>query len=154
MQTTYVDFRRTFFIAVLSLLAVLVTSLSQADTKGEAAKEEIREAATAIGDYTAEQKDAAVAKAKELMDKLDDQIHVWEGRFEENWQDLKKSSQENYKTSMQELRKKRNDLSEWYGSMKHSSADAWEEVKKGFTDTYDQMVKSLDQNQEKMNTEK
>ncbi|MGB3212502.1 MAG: hypothetical protein WBB19_17510 [Desulforhopalus sp.] len=138
------------FYAVLSLLFIF-TTYSQAS--GENTKEEIQEAAAAIGDYTVEQKDAAVAKAKELMEKLDTKITVWEGQLEENWSDLKQSSRENYQQSLRELRKQRNDLSEWYGSMKYSSKEAWNEVKQGFSNAYDSLADAYSDTEENMNKE-
>ena len=39
-------------------------------------------------------------------------------------------------STLKALRKKRNDLAEWYGGMQHSSAKAWDHVKEGFLDSY------------------
>ena len=38
--------------------------------------------------------------------------------------------------NLRALRKQRNQVAEWYGSMKTSSADAWDHMKKGFSDAY------------------
>lgn len=41
---------------------------------------------------------------------------------------------------MKALRKKRNTLSEWYGSLQHSSASAWDHVKEGFVEGYEALA--------------
>ena len=42
------------------------------------------------------------------------------------------------------LRKKRNELSEWYGGLKHSSANAWDHVKDGFAEGYESLEDAFD----------
>lgn len=37
---------------------------------------------------------------------------------------------------MKALRKQRNDLAEWSGRMRESSAEAWDHVKQGFVESY------------------
>jgi hypothetical protein len=41
-------------------------------------------------------------------------------------------ARENLKT----VRKQRNQVAQWYGSMKTSSANSWDQMKKGFLDSY------------------
>lgn len=129
-----------FSISLYTLLILMFVFTTSAPASSENPKEEVKEAAEAIGSYTVEQKNAAVAKAGELMEKLDDKIDVWEEKMEANWDDLKESSQENYRKSLRKMRQQRNELSEWYGSMKHSSSEAWNEVKEGFSNAYDGLV--------------
>lgn len=131
------------YFIVFSLLALFVaatlSSVKAADTD---VGKETREALAAIGVYSVEQKDAAVEKVKEMMDDLDERINELEGEAGEKWSDLKGSSREKYQTSLVALRKQRNELAEWYGSMKDSSKNAWNEVKIGFAKSYDTLVGS------------
>jgi pyruvate/2-oxoacid:ferredoxin oxidoreductase beta subunit len=128
---------------LMALFAALVFFVATgARAAGNDVSEEVKEAAAAIGEYSVEQKDAAVEKAKEMMDSLDDRIHKLEGEMEANWDDMKQSSREKYSNTMKELRQKRNDLAEWYGSLKHSSKDAWNEVQDGFAKSYDALAQS------------
>lgn len=133
----------TRYFVVLSLFTLffagILSSVKAADTD---VSKETKEALTAIGEYGVEQKDAAVKKAKEMMDSLDERINKLEGEAEAKWGDLKESSKEKYHTSLTALRKQRNEVSEWYGSMKHSSKSAWNEVKAGFSKSYDTLVQS------------
>ena len=106
----------------------------------EAAKKEIKEAAAAIKDYTIEEKEEAVAKAQELMEKFDDNRHVWEGRMKEKFANLKDASKEKYEVSKKSLEKQRQELSVWKDKMQNSTSDAWDEVKSGFQGAYESLV--------------
>ncbi len=46
-----------------------------------------------------------------------------------------KSEKKNAKM-LASLRKQRNELAEWSGSLKTSSAESWEHIKEGFSDAY------------------
>ncbi len=140
-------------IGSTALLALLIASVSQSSTTGDNAKKEVKEAAAAIGDYTSEQKDAAVDKAKELMDKLDTRMELWETKLEGKWQDLKQTSKENYTQSKQELKERRSKVSQWYENMKDSSADAWDNVKQGFSNSYNELSESFDETEKKLDSE-
>ncbi len=148
------NFLYRFFIAVLSIFSLVILLPVFTNASSEKVKKEVKEAASAIGDYTIEQKDIAVAKARELMDKIDDKTNVLEEKSEKKWGSLKQSSRENYRKTLKELRKRRNDLSEWYGSMKQSSKDAWSEVKQGFLKSYESVVNEYDAAQKKLDKTK
>ena len=44
---------------------------------------------------------------------------------------------------MNKLNKEREVVAEWYGGLRHSSTAAWEDVKKGFADSYDRLDKAF-----------
>ncbi|TKB10884.1 hypothetical protein [Desulforhopalus sp. IMCC35007] len=106
----------------------------------EAAQKEISEAVAAIKDYTIEERDEAIAKAQELLDKFDDNKHVWEGRMKEKLDNLKDSSKDNYEASKKSLEEQRKELSMWKEKMQNSSSEAWDEIKTGFEGAYDSLV--------------
>ena len=131
------------FILLLTLMAVFICFVPAPVWSGASdVKEEVKQAGAAIGEYSAEQKDAAIDKAKEMMDELDDRMHVLEGRFKEKQGNLKQSSKESYQRSMQELKRQREELSAWYEKMKDNSGDSWQEIKQGFADAYDSLATS------------
>jgi hypothetical protein len=45
---------------------------------------------------------------------------------------MDQSARKKARASLKALRKQRNEVAEWYGGLKHSSSNAWEDVKKGF----------------------
>ena len=42
------------------------------------------------------------------------------------------------------LQKKRTEVAEWYGGLKHSSRNAWEDVKAGFLKSYHELCNAFD----------
>jgi hypothetical protein len=136
-------------LVIVSLMTTFMLSNAMAVNAADP-KQEMKEAAEAIAEYSVEQKDAATAKAKEMMSDLDKRIESVEKRLAENWDDLKQSTREQYGDTLKTLRKKRNTLSEYYGGLKHSSKDAWQEVRDGFAKSYNQLVLSWQQAETEM----
>lgn len=152
-QKHIVRTKRNFLNAALVVLTgsiLFAASLVQASSH-EDMKKEVNEAAAAIGDYSVEQKDKAVAEAKEMMSELDRKWDETEASMKENWDGLKESSKENYELSKKEYNEQRRELSEWLDKMQDSSAGAWEETKKGFTEAHDSLSSSWERAMEKLN---
>ncbi len=141
---------RLFCLPVLLSFCFMLVFAAYAQASSKEMKKEVSEAASAIGDYTIEQKDAAVSKAKEMMAALDQKTDSLERKLEANWENMQQASRGKYQKSLKELREKRNQLSEWYGGMKQSSKEAWTEVKKGFASTYDGVVKAYEDTEEEI----
>ncbi|MBI4791255.1 MAG: hypothetical protein HY789_00575 [Deltaproteobacteria bacterium] len=118
-------------------------------TKQGEAKKEMDDTMQAIQDYSIDKKEQVMADAKELLDKMDAKIDQLEKQSREKWQQMSEASREKSQETLRELRKKRNEIAEWYGGMKHSSANAWNEVKKGFINSYHSLQDSLDEAPEK-----
>lgn len=154
MRAQASNYSRLFYLSILSSFFLMLVFAACAHASGKEVEKKVSEAASAIGNYTIEQKDAAVSKAKEMMDTLDRKTDRLERKLEENWADMQQASREKYQKSLKELREKRNKLSEWYGGMKQSSKDAWSEVKKGFSNTYDGVVKAYKDTEKEMNEKK
>jgi septal ring factor EnvC (AmiA/AmiB activator) len=138
-------------ITFLCLVGTIFLSgtFSQAASQDDV-KKEMKEASSAIADYSVDQKDKAVAEAKELMNKLDQNINDAETSMKENWHSLEESSKQNYELSKTEFKKQREELAGWLDKMQNSSADAWEETKKGFADAHDSLSSSWKKATEKM----
>jgi len=116
-------------------------------TSAEDVKKETAEAMQAIKKYSYEQKDKAVKETKAAMDKLDIRIDDMQSRMEKNWNEMSQASREEASKTLKTLRKKRNDLSEWYGGLKHSSAKAWNHVKDGFASGYESLAEAFEKAQ-------
>jgi predicted RNase H-like nuclease (RuvC/YqgF family) len=106
-------------------------------------KEESVEVSQKIKNYTIKQRDEAVKAAKAGLADLDARIDRMERRLEKNWNKMDEAARAKARTTMASLRKQRNEAAEWYGSMKHSSAAAWNDVKKGFAKSYDDLKASF-----------
>ena len=129
-------------ICALILFGMLsATPLSYAETEStntsmEEIKKETKELLATIGAYTADKKDEAVQKAKEGLSKLDKRIDTLEANIDKNWDTMSEVTRKEARENLKALRKQRNQVAEWYGSMKTSSAKSWDHMKKGFSDSY------------------
>ncbi|MCF8061912.1 MAG: hypothetical protein K9M82_05300 [Deltaproteobacteria bacterium] len=133
-----------FAVAGLLLLCPAPGALSGASSGGEETsagdvQQEVEEAMRAIRSFSAEQRDDAVAQAKEALRKLDARIDRLENRMQEGWSDLDQAARRKTRESLQRLREQRNELAEWYGGMKHGSMDAWDRLKQGFLNSYEKL---------------
>jgi len=99
-------------------------------------KREWAQAAKALKSYSVAQREQALAKGAEVLEAMDARIETLEARTADEWAKLRKSARQKRKATLRALRKQRNDVAQWYGGMKHGSADAWDQVKQGFIDAY------------------
>lgn len=97
----------------------------------------------ALMDYTSDQKDEALSKAKTTMDQLDENIDSLQERLFGEWSDIDQSSRDKLRSQMNSLSRQRNLLSQWYGAMMQSSSDAWEDVKEGFMNSFKELSDSF-----------
>ena len=134
---------------LLSALALLATTASFADdqnndqTTASEIKKNAAQTYKSLKDYSVQQRDKAVAEAKEELGKLDQHIAEMQRNLDEHWQDMSAAARKQTRESLALLRQKREEAAEWYGGLKHSSGEAWEEVKKGFSDSYDRLEQAV-----------
>lgn len=132
---------------VLGMIAMMMFSLvviAQAQSSNDAVtaedvKKETKELIDTLQQYTVEQRDQAVKEAEQALKKLDGRIDELENNIDNNWDKMTQSARQKARANLKELRQQRNAVSESYGSFKSSSAGAWEEMKKGFSDAYQSM---------------
>jgi len=127
---------------VFALVAVLVlgppgyAESSSDKTSIKEVKQETQDLIGTLKAYSADQRDEAVRKTKAVLDNLDRRIDNLETRIDNNWDNMNKEARKKARSSLRALRKQRTKVAEWYGSMQSSSTDAWEHMKKGFSDAY------------------
>ena len=136
---------RTF--ALGALLAVSPWSLA-----GEAAGDKTTakdvskkagETGRAIKDYTVAQRDEAINNAKAALDDVDARIRRLERKLDNEWDKLDQATRKKARATLAALRRERNEVAEWYGGLKHSSAESWEQVKAGFVKSYEALRESF-----------
>ena len=136
-------------LVVVSIALLAIPSVSLADqtaeekTKKEEAKQEIREAFTAVKNYTADQRDEALKKIKVALESIDNQIESMENRIGKKWDQMDQAARRKARSTLASLRKQRNELAEWYGGLKYSSAEAWGHVKNGFLKSYEALSQAF-----------
>jgi small-conductance mechanosensitive channel len=106
-------------------------------------KHDAAETARAIKNYTVEQKDEAVKKAREALDDMDARIDRLQARLDKKWTQMTQAAREKAQATERGLRKERTQAAEWYGGLKHSSANAWGDVKSGFVKSYEALADAI-----------
>jgi len=106
-------------------------------TSFEQVERETRDLLQTIKSYSADKKDAALAKADKALDRLDGRIDELQAKIDNRWESMTATARQQARANMQSLRQQREELAQWYDKMKTSSADAWEHVKQGFSDAFE-----------------
>ncbi|MFQ5597195.1 MAG: hypothetical protein ACE5GK_04015 [Nitrospiria bacterium] len=132
------------FAWVLSLILIGFFHRSFAQTSTdkttmEDVRKEVHDLIEVLKGYTAEERKEAIEKTESALDRLDNRIDALESHIENRWDQMSREARREARTQLKALRKQRLRLAEWLGRLKSSSADAWEHVKKGFSDAYDTM---------------
>lgn len=134
-------------LALGSLLAVsplaLAAEPSGGKTTAKDVSKKVEDSGKAIKDYTVAQRDEAIKQAKAALDDLDTRIGRLERKLDNDWDRVDQDARKKARTALRALRKERNEVGEWYGGLKHSSAEAWEQVKAGFVKSYGDLKKSF-----------
>jgi hypothetical protein len=133
-------FITAIFLAVGSVLFAAKTSAE----KREDVKENVTEAAEGIKNYSFDQRDRTIVKAKAGLADLGTRIDRMESPLNREWDRMDQSAREATIATLTALRKQRNEVAEWYGGLKHSSRNAWEDVKKGFLKSYQELRDAFD----------
>jgi paraquat-inducible protein B len=134
-------------LALGALLTVSPVSFA-AETSGNksTAKDvsrKVDDAGQAIKNYTVAQRDEAIKKAKAALDDLDVRIGRMERKLDSEWDKMDQAARKKARAALNALRRERNEAAEWYGGLKHSSAESWEQVKAGFVKSYEALKASF-----------
>jgi len=139
-----------FSVRVLALGALLagspLSSAAEASGNKATAKDIAREAdetGQAIKNYTVAQRDEAVKKAKAALDDLDRRVGRMETKLDGEWDRMDQAARRKARATLNALRRERNEVAEWYGGLKHGSAESWERVKAGFVKSYQALKESF-----------
>lgn len=144
MKTT----RTSFWIALCLAIVTLgftphgYAKASDDGTSIEEVKKETSELMETLKAYTADQRDEALEESRAAMHRLDERIDALETRIDDNWDEMNQAIRDKARASLKALREERNEVAEWYGSMKTSSLGAWEEMKTGFSNAYSELAKA------------
>jgi len=101
------------------------------------------ETGQAIKNYTVAQRDEAIKNAKAALDDADRRIDRMERKLDSEWERMDQAARKRGRATLDALRRERNEAAEWYGGLKHSSAESWEQVKTGFVKSYEVLKESF-----------
>ncbi len=134
-------------LALGALLAVSPLCVAADASGGKATAKDVSkkagETGKAIKDYTVAQRDEALKQAKAALDDVDARIRRMERKLDNEWDKMDKAARRNSRSTLNALRRERGELAEWYGGLKHSSAESWEQVKAGFVKSYETLKESF-----------
>lgn len=131
----------------LALALATVTQLSLADdTSKTTAKDvgrKVEDTGKAIGSYTIAERDQAIKSAQAALADADARLRRMERKVDAEWDKMDAAARRKARATLNTLHKERDELAEWYGGLKHSSAEAWDEVKSGFVKSYETLKQSF-----------
>lgn len=130
--------------ALLAGFFSMVTTADAAEADRKEVSKKVEAAAEAIRNYTVAQKDEALKNAKATLEDLDARIRQMEDRFDKEWSHMDSAARDATRNSIRKLREQRTELADWYGQLKQSSAAAWDQVKRGFADSYEAVRGSIE----------
>ena len=134
-------------LALGALLAVAPLSFSADAPAGKTTAKDVsrktEDTGRAIRDYTVAQRDEAIKQARAGLDDLDARIRRMERKLDNDWERMDQAARRNARATLDALRRERNEAGEWYGGLKHSSAESWEQVKAGFVKSYEVLKESF-----------
>jgi len=138
---------RTLVFSLCTLAAQVVLSplAMPADAK-VAAKDVSRKAdetARAVGKYTIQERDDALKSAKAALDDLDARMHALDRKVDREWEHMDASARKNARAAQDALHRERDELAKWYGGLRYSSAESWNEVRSGFVTSYEKLKASF-----------
>jgi replication fork clamp-binding protein CrfC len=141
---------RTLVFSICTLAAQVVLSplampADPADAKVSAkdVSKKADDAARAVGKYTIQQRDEAIKSAKSALDDVDARIRALDRKVDREWDQMDQAARKKARAAQAALRKERDEVAEWYGGLKHSSAESWEDVKSGFVSSYQRLKASF-----------
>ncbi|KHE92994.1 MAG: hypothetical protein K8F52_17225 [Candidatus Scalindua rubra] len=141
-------------IAMPGISSICFSETSTDKTTMEEVKQEMRDAIQVLKDYSIDQRDEAIKETKAALNRLDNRIDALETHIDNNWDTMSEAAREKTRTTLKSLRKQRIQMAEWYDRLKSSSAAAWEEIKKGFSDAYTSFYNIWEKAEKENNTAK
>jgi len=127
---------------VLSPLAIPAEPPSPKVTTKDLSKK-TDDAARAVGQYTIQQRDEALKSAKAALDEIDARMLSLDRKLDREWDQMDQATRQKARAGQAALHRERDEVAEWYGGLKHASAESWEEVKAGFAKSYEKLKTSV-----------
>lgn len=105
----------------------------------EAAEDRVQ----ALRKFTFQQRAEAVERARTTFDLVDRRMRDLQARMDRDWNRMDAAARERTRGAMERLRAQRVEAAEWYGGMRHSSSEAWNDVRTGFADSYRDLAAAM-----------
>ena len=117
-------------------------------------KQEVGQAFKSIENYSAAEKDKALDKTRGALADVDARIDDMENRSAAKWHSMSETARKKEQAALRELKRERIKVAEWYGSMKNSSAETWEDTKKAFLKSTDALSDAFNKTEQQLQPKK
>jgi hypothetical protein len=131
------------FAAQLALSPFAVGAEPASKMTAKEVSKKADDAAKAVGRYTIQQRDEALKSAKAALDDIDARLRSLDRKIDREWDQMDQAARKKARAAQDALRRERDEAAEWYGGLKHSSAESWEEVRAGFVKSYEKLKASF-----------
>lgn len=141
-------------LSALALLAAvcLSSTVYAANGKETASPEDIKqegqELIQAMAQYSEQQKNEAIKMVNKNLNRMDARVERLEHQLSAQWGELSKETQEELRAQLKSLRAQRIEVAEWLGSMKQDSGEAWNKLKAGFSDAFEDLSRAWQEAEE------
>ena len=153
MRTKQIMLCILFIIGIMGIAPALYSGNSNNSTSIDDVQQETRELINTLASYSVDQRKEAVQKAKKALDNMDKRIHALQAHIDQNWAKMNKNAQDKARTSLKTLQNKREQVTEWYKSLKSGSKDAWEHAKEGFSNAYTGLNKAWQKSKQEFDSD-
>jgi len=134
-------FNKTAILILCCSIFVLPAKFVLAETTTvDDVKKEMSELANVLKDFSADKRDDALTETAVALNALDAEIDKLEWHASREVEGISMEVREKRVQLLKKLRKKRNQVAEWNGAMKHSTNEAWKDIKSGFIESYGALV--------------
>ncbi len=124
------------WMGALSSVTVYNSYASQPTTT-EVAIERAKHSMQDIKESAVDKKDAATAKAKEVISYMDSRIRDLEYSIADKKNGMTDAARDTKTKALVKLKQERAEINNWYNKFKDSTEDTWDKTKEGFSRAYD-----------------
>jgi hypothetical protein len=134
----------TILAASIAAMAAMPAAAQDADarTTADEVRAEITEAMDAVAAYSGQERDEALAEAREAFARLDAEIERRDQALRESWTTMSDAARDTAGARLRDLRRARNRLAERYGALESGADSAWDELAAGFSDAWTAFVEA------------
>ena len=121
---------------------------SGSGAEAERLRKEVSEALEALQQYSYEQRQQAAEKTRETLEDLDRRIQQLRERLEQELAEADEATRERTREALRQLERSREQLGDWYLRLRDSSAEAWNELRDGLSDSLRALQRSFEEEDE------
>ncbi|MCR9112056.1 MAG: hypothetical protein NXH84_02215 [Rhodobacteraceae bacterium] len=118
-------------VGLLALPLPVQAQQSDETTTFEDVQKEFSETFDTISEYTAQEREDALAAIDETLQRLDGRIEETEAAIRDQWSEMSQATREQTAATLKTLRERRNRLSEAVGALSQGAGNAWGDLMAG-----------------------